>query len=63
MRNEKETWVLLGEAYVYGIMDDELDLGNKPAEAKKFYLISLTDIQHRSFMESLLFNVRSDNVW
>ncbi|KAK4461220.1 heterokaryon incompatibility protein-domain-containing protein [Cladorrhinum samala] len=34
-----ETWVLLGEAYVYGIMDGELDLGNKASESREFLIV------------------------
>lgn len=34
-----EEWQLLGEAYVHGIMDGELDLGNKKPEARRFWLI------------------------
>jgi hypothetical protein len=34
-----EAWNLLGEAYVHGIMDGELDFGNKDAEATKFKLV------------------------
>ncbi|KAL1839661.1 hypothetical protein VTJ49DRAFT_1271 [Mycothermus thermophilus] len=36
---DNEAWELLGEAYVHGIMDGELDLGNKEAEARKFRLV------------------------
>lgn len=34
-----ETWVLLGEAYVHGIMDGELDLGNKASESREFLIV------------------------
>jgi hypothetical protein len=36
---DKEVWRLLGEAYVHGVMDGELDLGNKVADARKFRLV------------------------
>lgn len=30
---------MVGEAYVHGVMDGELDLGNKNTEATKFKLV------------------------
>lgn len=37
-RTEEETWTLMGEAYVHGIMDGELNLRNKTSESRQFHI-------------------------
>jgi hypothetical protein len=34
-----EAWELIGEAYVHGVMDGELDLGNGASKAQRFRLV------------------------